>query len=308
MKRILSLFLSLALLLTLLTAFQVGALTAHAHDADDAPEAEASAVSEQPGEEDASAEPAPVPEESGEANTEEDNRPYCLINGKKAYLFELQAEHPDLSRFQLTEEQLQLPTEELVQLIIDSPMFRSPYLLSNSVMCDYDRCYEILRIEFNAIRELESRTDATRILLAELREAKSEGSNGATYGLLALLRTSTYKAMLTEAEKNEYLELTGLSAAELSKANTLESYAPALIGDAYFDGKELHVYQKDETDTVDTVETEAESDGEQVELQSFIPIYANGDDGFSYMEVSTNIRTMSGTPAPRPYEPEERVA
>lgn len=83
MKRILSLFLSLALLLTLLTAFQVGALTAHAHDAEDAPEAEASAVSEQPGEEDASAEPAPVPEESGEANTEEDNRPYCLINEKK---------------------------------------------------------------------------------------------------------------------------------------------------------------------------------------------------------------------------------
>ena len=88
-----------------------------------------------------------------------------------------------------------------MQLIIDSPLFCSPYLLSDSVMCDYDRCYEILRIEFNAIRELESRTDATRILLAELREAKSEGSNGATYGLLALLRTSTYKAMLTEAEK-----------------------------------------------------------------------------------------------------------
>ena len=314
MKRILSLFLSLALLLTLLTAFQVGALTAHAHDADDAPEAEASAVSEQPGEEDASAEPAPVPEEAGEANTEEDNRPYYLVNGKKEYSFSAQAVRPDLSEYQLTEEQLRLPTEELVQLVVDSALFGNMYF--SSVADEYGYSYHILRTEFNALPELETRTDVIQAIYARLHEARENGDEGTVHDLQALLKVPFYKKMAASGGQGAHQQATGTGNPQhtynyaYNTENLLKDYPklsiPGLQG--YYDGKEYHAYQKDETDTVDTVETEAESDGEQVELQSFIPIYANGDDGFSYMEVSTNIRTMSGTPVPRPYEPEERAA
>ncbi len=230
MKRILSLFLSLALLLTLLTASQVGALTAHAHDAEDAPETEASAVSEQPGEEDASAEPAPVPEEAEDASASDEfieYQEYIWVDGRKTLCTFLRARNVDHSRYQLPDELLTAPTEELIDALLQHELMWNFWVHNCFAPVFTIQTYEGIRDIVNGVQELETRPDAASTLLRMLEQEvmHPEKNTAAKYIIWPgkLLEIPFYRDQLTQDELSRLEELLGVGMSESHSTEEITS-------------------------------------------------------------------------------------
>lgn len=112
----------------------------------------------------------------------------------------------DRSSWQLTTEELNAPTEELVKSILASPYILA---LSCSNTPDIDP-YAVLSMYFNGLRELESREDASSVMLSLLEELtsspKEPGSLDRSH-LRTLLSESYYYKRLTDSEKETYRQL-----------------------------------------------------------------------------------------------------
>jgi len=112
----------------------------------------------------------------------------------------------DRSSWQLTTEELNAPTEELVKSILASPYILA---LSCSNTPDIDP-YAVLSMYFNGLRELESREDASSVmlsLLAELTLSKTEWDSLDQLYLMELLSKPVYFDRLTDSEKTTYIRL-----------------------------------------------------------------------------------------------------
>ena len=111
---------------------------------------------------------------------------------------------PDRSSWQLTSAELNAPTEELVNRILDSPYLFELYF-SNTPDID---SYANLSTYFNGLPELESREDASSVMLSLLEELtaspEESGSLDRSY-LHALLSEPIYFNRLTEREKTTYI-------------------------------------------------------------------------------------------------------
>lgn len=85
---------------------------------------------------------------------------------------------PSRDIYQLSQEELNLPTEELVDLILDYP-----YLVDFISASNPNETYQYIRNSFNGFAELETRTDATTILLSKLLSENDSYPNGSIYKL-----------------------------------------------------------------------------------------------------------------------------
>ena len=113
---------------------------------------------------------------------------------------------PDRSSWQLSEAELNAPTEELVRSILESPYILGLFVSSSS---DHDT-YASMRTYFNGLPELESREDASSVmlsLLAELTLSKTEWDSLDQLYLMALLSKPVYFDRLTDNEKATYIRL-----------------------------------------------------------------------------------------------------
>ena len=100
--------------------------------------------------------------------------------------------------YQLTEEQLNAPTEELIDLVL-----KYPFLCDlNSSSMPGNEPYDMLREMFNGFLELESRTDAASKMLEKyIENLKSAEPVVDCLYLDALLCVPVYKNQLTETER-----------------------------------------------------------------------------------------------------------
>lgn len=124
------------------------------------------------------------------------------------YLCTTTAQKHDGSEASLSDEQLSLPTDELVDLIVQNPvMYR---LCFGSRPDSFDSAYLSLRKSFNALRELETREDAVSTLLAKLVDSVRSGESADAFGryvLGALLKVSAYQNRLTFSERIAYAQV-----------------------------------------------------------------------------------------------------
>lgn len=108
------------------------------------------------------------------------------------------------SDWQLTSAELNAPTEELVKSILESPYILGLFASSSS---DHDT-YASMRTYFNGLPELESREDASSVMLSLLEEITTSpiepGSLDMSY-LHYLLSEPIYFSRLTEREKTIYI-------------------------------------------------------------------------------------------------------
>jgi hypothetical protein len=112
----------------------------------------------------------------------------------------------DRSSWQLTEEELSSPTEELLKSLL-----KSPHLLGFTVSSSYPYdAYAHMRTYFNGLPELESREDASSVMLSLLEELtaspEESGSLDSSY-LHYLLSEPIYFNRLTDSEKTTYIRL-----------------------------------------------------------------------------------------------------
>ena len=108
------------------------------------------------------------------------------------------------SDWQLTEEELNSPTEELLKSLL-----KSPHLLGFTVSSSYPYdAYAHMRTYFNGLPELESREDASSVMLSLLEEITTSpiepGSLDMSY-LHYLLSEPIYFNRLTDSEKTTYI-------------------------------------------------------------------------------------------------------
>lgn len=119
---------------------------------------------------------------------------------------ELSSALPDRSSWQLTSAELNAPTEELVRSILESPYILGLFASSSS---DHDT-YASMRTYFNGLPELESREDASSVMLSLLEEITTSpiepGSLDMSY-LHYLLSEPIYFNRLTDSEKTTYIRL-----------------------------------------------------------------------------------------------------
>ena len=113
---------------------------------------------------------------------------------------------PDRSSWQLSEAELNASTEVLVKAIL-----KSPYILDlfHSSSSDHDT-YASMRTYFNGLPELESREDASSVMLSLLEDritAPQEPGNLDQSYLFALLSEPIYFNRLTDSEKTTYIRL-----------------------------------------------------------------------------------------------------
>lgn len=190
LKKILSLVLALALVLSVLSVANphVHALELHEHEGDDCCPVEDLAVEEL--DEDEEIEIPEVPEEveepnafgNGAADLLSENaftqNSQGLIYGPPVYdedgnllyyeYYLIQADNPlDYTQYQLTDEQLALPTEELLELVLNSWLVELSFTVVSTPGKE-SSSYQNARSRFNGLREFESRPDAVDALLAKL--------------------------------------------------------------------------------------------------------------------------------------------
>ncbi len=109
-------------------------------------------------------------------------------------------------QYQLTQDQLNAPTNELLEAILEYP-YLCDLFVSSSSYCD---AYDSLRETFNGFVELEKRADVISVMLSKLADtltnsARSE-SNERGY-LQALLSVPVYAQRFTTAEAQRYANI-----------------------------------------------------------------------------------------------------
>ena len=111
---------------------------------------------------------------------------------------------PSRDIYQLSQEELNLPTEELVDLILDYP-----YLVDFISASNPNETYQYIRNSFNGFAELETRTDATTILLSKLLSENDSYPNGSIYKLYvsSILSIPFLIKKLPERVSAEFLRL-----------------------------------------------------------------------------------------------------
>ena len=104
---------------------------------------------------------------------------------------------PSRDIYQLSQEELNLPTEKLVDLILDYP-----YLVDFISASNPNETYQYIRNSFNGFAELETRTDATTILLSKLLSENDSYPNGSIYKLYvsSILSIPFYSKNLSREE------------------------------------------------------------------------------------------------------------
>lgn len=112
---------------------------------------------------------------------------------------------PDRSEFQLSQEQLHVSTDELIELVLNYPYLVDLYTSNSSTM----DAYESLRGSFNALIELEKRADASSLMLARLEKtAASNNQSGMEQVYLqTLLSLPLYFNKLSATETASYIQL-----------------------------------------------------------------------------------------------------
>lgn len=113
---------------------------------------------------------------------------------------------PDRSEYQLTDEQLDLPTAELIDCILNYP-----YLVDLNISSSPDvDAYSILRESFNGLAELETREDAASEMahkFAELAVSTAEEGRTAAVYLHTLLSVPAYYNDLSVTDASTYAKL-----------------------------------------------------------------------------------------------------
>ena len=125
-----------------------------------------------------------------------------IINGKTCFVIE--GEPVDVP-YQLTPEELNLSTEELVDLIIEYDLLSEFRFCSGT---DAD-AYRIGKSHCNVLSELESRPDAASVLLSkwlQLRESEEQSAWDCSRYLSTVLSQPVYVNRLTESEKEIWKE------------------------------------------------------------------------------------------------------
>ena len=108
--------------------------------------------------------------------------------------------------YQLTEEQLRAPTEELVDAVLEYPYLIDLFSGSSSSVS----AYASLRDSFNGLAELEKREDAAAVMLSKYAAAvdlSGEDVSIETLYLRVLLSEPVYAQQLAEGEKTVYFEM-----------------------------------------------------------------------------------------------------
>ena len=120
--------------------------------------------------------------------------------------FLLSCDAPDRSQYQLSQEQLDAPTDALIDSILDYP-----YLVDLFVSSDFERpAYYSLREYFNGLAELENRPDAASVMLSKYADAAAADSDDAAMDavyLRELLSIPSYFENLSESEAAEYIRI-----------------------------------------------------------------------------------------------------
>ena len=104
--------------------------------------------------------------------------------------------------YQLSQEQLNLPTDELVDLILDYP-----YLVDFFCISTPELVYSNLKNSFNGFSELEKRSDATTVLLAKYLNKDNFASENdlCDFYINKILSVPIYFENLSENELDYYL-------------------------------------------------------------------------------------------------------
>ena len=109
----------------------------------------------------------------------------------------------DRSGYQLTQEQLNAPTDQLVAYILEYPYIVDLYTSS----VPYVNAYDSLRETFNGFAELERRDDAASVMLdmfVDMSNDKDRSSSVKTTYLQTLLEIPSYYNQLTAQEASLY--------------------------------------------------------------------------------------------------------
>ena len=132
---------------------------------------------------------------------------------------------------QLTENQLSLPTNELVDLILEFPCLNSFFASSFSYAHTYDAI--VAAYDYNGFAELEKRSDSAHVMLSKFSKLieTSDFESLHAYYLNALLSVPVYCAQLTSAEFLEYERLS----AEFWDATTENASQPDNSDGVYSD-------------------------------------------------------------------------
>ena len=124
-----------------------------------------------------------------------------LVDGKYTYHFKA----PEREYPQLTEEELNAPTDELIDAVLSSPcMLEFTYA---STPYTENGTYKRLSESFNGLSELESREDAPSLMLEKLAEYKADESAVKDYYLICLLSEEVFFSRLTADEAELFREL-----------------------------------------------------------------------------------------------------
>ena len=186
MKRTLSVFFAVALLVTMTCTLQVSASTVNTHGTDDVVEAEDNS--------------------SFHSYANSDGFQYQLPQEVLDNLTLRSCDGPDISQYQLSQEQLDAPTDALIDSILDYP-----YLVDLFVSSDFERpAYYSLREYFNGLAELENRPDAASVMLSKYADAAAADSDDAAMDavyLRELLSIPSYFENLSESEAAEYIRI-----------------------------------------------------------------------------------------------------
>lgn len=129
-----------------------------------------------------------------------DIRTNDILSGDTAYHYQM----PDRSQYQLTQTQLNAPTDVLIDYILDYPYLVDLYCSNSSDVDAYTKLCEV----FNGLAELEKRDDAATVMLYKLSTSPVEDDSLRSLHLQTLLAVPTYLKRLTEAELAEYLRIT----------------------------------------------------------------------------------------------------
>lgn len=117
---------------------------------------------------------------------------------------------PDRSQYQLTQEQLNAPTDVLIDYILEYPYLVDLFCSNSPTVNAYAKLCEM----FNGLSELENRDDAAAVMLARLSVmtiAEAEDDTLDSMYLQMLLAVPIYSMQLTEEEIDEYSKITGKS-------------------------------------------------------------------------------------------------
>ena len=205
MKRLLPLFLALALLLSLAGSARFG--VAAAEDTAAEPEMPAQTV-----------EQLDPPEERNDyvvlpdgrlgehwSFTEDEDGNAILDEKYRGALEVVQAETPPYEH--LPQELLAAPTEELVEAILKHQVARDLTARVASSKYVEQHGYNVKRNRFNGLQELESRSDAVAALLNVLAEKLEAGETEAADCLDLLLSVSVYTERFTASEAERFAQL-----------------------------------------------------------------------------------------------------